>query len=353
MELSDQEYIAGLLAEPLYVITARLAPVMVVYGMFVLATCIAVWPMMISSAEKPKIWLLVGLILVFISFTWTIIVTAMMGGLSTVNIGCNMEDAAAGLISPCVNAFDIKLRFMPWMDDTEAIPVTIMVRELLLVSDTIVVWRAWILLFHNRFWRNTLVLLEIINTIGNILDCIEYPIYNTMALNGFKIDSTWGILIMDYSGVLDLVSFLTSLLVNVAATVLIGWKAWMHHKSLTEAAIYRRTYAIKILLVLVESGAFFCTVQFIYIVVFLTSGGGTWRGVGRGLDVKLPSEGLAVVFDPWGSIAPNMMTFASTFKLQDSPLTQGMKIMIHELNQWRATQKEEFELRTYGVSGRI
>ncbi|KAF9063442.1 hypothetical protein BDP27DRAFT_1368002 [Rhodocollybia butyracea] len=298
MELSDQEYIAGLLAEPLYVITARLAPVMVVYGMFVLATCIAVWPMMISSTEKPKIWLLVGLILVFISFTWTIIVTAMMGGLSTVNIGCNMEDAAAGLISPCVNAFDIKLRFMPWMDDTEAI-VTIMVRELLLVSDTIVVWRAWILLFHNRFWRNTLVLLEIINTISNILDCIEYPIYNTMALNGFKIDSTWGILIMDYSGVLDLVSFLTSLLVNVAATVLIGWKAWMHHKSLTEAAIYRRTYAIKILLVLVESGAFFL--------------GGTWRGVGRGLDVKLPSEGLAVVFEPWGSIAPNMMTFASAF----------------------------------------
>ncbi|KAF9063457.1 hypothetical protein BDP27DRAFT_236732 [Rhodocollybia butyracea] len=173
-----------------------------------------------SSTNDPKIWLLVGLILVFISFTWTIANVALVGSLSAINVGCDAR--VTGLIGSCPHVLDSKVLDGPFLTNVEGIPITIT----LLVSDMIVVWRAWILLSRNCFWKNTLVSLAIINTVVNIIDCIANPIFNIMATNGFEPDTTSGNLIINYSGILDLVSILTSLLVNAVATILIGWKAW-------------------------------------------------------------------------------------------------------------------------------
>ncbi|KAF9063458.1 hypothetical protein BDP27DRAFT_1451256 [Rhodocollybia butyracea] len=80
---------------------------------------------------------------------------------------------------------------------------------------------------------------------------------------------------------------------------------------MAEAAIYRRTYAIKILLLLVESGAIFCAVQLIYIAVFLTIQGDAWRGWARNMDMKLPVASLTGATQQ--NIASDMIIFASAF----------------------------------------
>ncbi|KAF9058622.1 hypothetical protein BDP27DRAFT_1432489 [Rhodocollybia butyracea] len=206
--------------EPFDLIILQLIAIMLVYGMFVLGTCIAIWPMILSP-EKPKIWLLVGLISVFISFTWNIANTALIGRLSGISLECT--------ITSCSNVDDVGFWVGPLQGMFEGIPVTI----LLLVSDIIVVWRVWILLSRNRFWRIILALLTVINIILNILDCAADAFFylfmeSAQAEASFNPNNLSGIpaLILNYSGVLDLVSISTSLLVNAVATILIGWKAW-------------------------------------------------------------------------------------------------------------------------------
>ncbi|KAF9063521.1 hypothetical protein BDP27DRAFT_1426774 [Rhodocollybia butyracea] len=201
--------------EPFNLIILQLIAIMLVYG-----TCIAIWPMILSP-EKPKIWLLVGLISVFISFTWNIANTALIGRLSGINLECK--------ITSCSNVDDVGFWVGPLQGMFEGIPVTI----LLLVSDIIVVWRVWILLSPNRFWRIILALLTVINIILNILDCAADAFFylfmeSAQAEASFNPSSLSGIpaLILNYSGILDLVSISTSLLVNAVATILIGWKAW-------------------------------------------------------------------------------------------------------------------------------
>ncbi|KAF9063520.1 hypothetical protein BDP27DRAFT_1426773 [Rhodocollybia butyracea] len=303
--------------EPFDLIVLQLIVIMVVYGMFVLGTCIAIWPM-ILSLEKRKIWLLLALILVFISFTWNIANTALIGRLSGINLECT--------ITLCSSVDDVGFWLGPLQGMFEGIPVTI----LLLVSDIIVVWRAWILLSPNRFWRSILALLTVINIILNILDCAADALFyllmeSAQSEASFNTSSLSGVskLILNYSGILDLVSISTSLLVNAVATILIGWKAWIHYKSMTEAAIYKRSYALKVLLLFVESGAIFCAIQLVCIVLFPTIQGKSWKGFDRSIDLKFPLSGPDVNAQPEKNYPSVVLIFATAFY----PIT--VAILIH------------------------
>ncbi|KAF9063450.1 hypothetical protein BDP27DRAFT_1335124 [Rhodocollybia butyracea] len=303
-----EDAIPVVVGEPLYSTVSQLAPVMIVYGIFLLGTCIAVRPMILSlGRQKPKIWLFVGLILVFISFTWNIANTALMGILAGINRTCGFQPSDQA--DQCPGA---ELWNGPSMAILEGIPVAIT----LLVSDMIVVWRAWILLSHNRFWQSVLVLLTVINIIINVVDCIADAFFLIFS-EGYnpnsppaKLDLMQN-LIENHSGVLDLISVLTSLLVNAVATSLIGWKAWTHHKSMRKAAIYKRAHSIKILLLLIESGAIFCAIQLAYVVVFPTIQHGLWQGRFRNMDMKFPITSLTTITQPQKNIASDMLIFAS------------------------------------------
>ncbi|KIK56492.1 hypothetical protein GYMLUDRAFT_47030 [Collybiopsis luxurians FD-317 M1] len=70
------------------------------------------------------------------------------------------------------------------------------------------------------------------------------------------------------STVLDWLSLVVSLAVNMFATGLIAWKAWDYHCTMIEAAIHRRTTIENTLLLLIESGAIYCTMQ-IFSTIFI------------------------------------------------------------------------------------
>ncbi|KAE9408820.1 hypothetical protein BT96DRAFT_932162 [Gymnopus androsaceus JB14] len=94
---------------------------------------------------------------------------------------------------------------------------------ILLLSDFIVTWRAWVLFQDNKFWRLLLLTMMVGNT------------------------------------------FVLSFAVNVLATISIIWKAWHHHCFLVESSIRKKTQVQKILLLLIESGSIFCVTQAVYL----------------------------------------------------------------------------------------
>ncbi|KIK60877.1 hypothetical protein GYMLUDRAFT_43463 [Collybiopsis luxurians FD-317 M1] len=69
--------------------------------------------------------------------------------------------------------------------------------------------------------------------------------------------------------VLDWLSVLFSLFVNLVATSLIAFRAWNHHRILAEAVILKESRVQNILLLLIESGAIYCAIQALYIAFLL------------------------------------------------------------------------------------
>ncbi|KAF9058707.1 hypothetical protein BDP27DRAFT_1408107 [Rhodocollybia butyracea] len=87
---------------------------------------------------------------------------------------------------------------------------------MILAGDLVVCWRAWVLLPHDRFWRSVLAILMSCNIALNI----AYIILNSLGENANVL-----------AGVLEWISNGFSFLVNMAATSLIGWKAWAHYRT--------------------------------------------------------------------------------------------------------------------------
>ncbi|KAF9035102.1 hypothetical protein BDP27DRAFT_1348316 [Rhodocollybia butyracea] len=52
----------------------------------------------------------------------------------------------------------------------------------------------------------------------------------------------------------------------MTATALIGWKAWAHYCTMREASVWRKSRVQKILLLFVESGAFFLIPQMLALI---------------------------------------------------------------------------------------
>ncbi|KAE9383120.1 hypothetical protein BT96DRAFT_928974 [Gymnopus androsaceus JB14] len=130
-------------------------------------------------------------------------------------------------------------------------PVTIM----LLLSDFMVTWRAWVLFQDKKLWRFGLAFFMIANIGINIADCIWADVEATVENTSITI--------------LDSLSSMISLFINIFATLLIAWRAWNHHRILKQASIQHRTPVQSILLLLIESGAMFCAVQVSLGVVLL------------------------------------------------------------------------------------
>ncbi|KAF9060800.1 hypothetical protein BDP27DRAFT_1429620 [Rhodocollybia butyracea] len=132
----------------------KIVVLMIIYGIFVLGTCIAIKPLM-TSARKPKISLFICLILVFISFTWNMMDITTMG-FNSIQISCaiiaDRDEAVCEMGAPS-NGYAVDV------SGFQNSPGTVN----LLLSDLIVVWRAWILFPHSRLCKATLIALMAIN----------------------------------------------------------------------------------------------------------------------------------------------------------------------------------------------
>ncbi|KAF9072020.1 hypothetical protein BDP27DRAFT_1321306 [Rhodocollybia butyracea] len=118
----------------------------------------------------------------------------------------------------------------------------------ILAGDLVICWRAWVLLPHNRFWRFVLATIAICDAGLSVADIIFDDLVSLGLLD-------------THIPVLDLVFLVISLVVNMTATLLIGWKAWAHYRTMREVSVWRKSHVQKILLFLVESGAIFLFIQ--------------------------------------------------------------------------------------------
>ncbi|KAF9058306.1 hypothetical protein BDP27DRAFT_1408410 [Rhodocollybia butyracea] len=123
----------------------------------------------------------------------------------------------------------------------------------ILVGDFVICWRAWVLLPHDKWWRFVLATIVIVNIGVNIVA----GIFDTFVVDEELNDATI---------VLDWVGIAFSLLVNMTATALIGWKAWAHYCTMREASVWSKSRVQKILLLFVESGAFFLIPQMLALI---------------------------------------------------------------------------------------
>ncbi|KAJ3771771.1 hypothetical protein FB446DRAFT_704387 [Lentinula raphanica] len=126
----------------------------------------------------------------------------------------------------------------------------------MILSDGIVVWRAWILLKYNHIRRLALGCLMVANIAVNIADCIWADVHLETEIS-------------THPKTLDWVANMLSFLVNVCATFLISLQARSQHRMMHNASLHKKTRAQHILLLLVESGAIYCVIQAVFEVSIL------------------------------------------------------------------------------------
>ncbi|TRM68890.1 hypothetical protein BD626DRAFT_472262 [Schizophyllum amplum] len=114
-----------------------------------------------------------------------------------------------------------------------------------LISDAVVVWRAWILWPNNWIVKALLAVCLAGSTVGVIVECAWVQLST----------STGGL-----SGAKTLMKTVPLLVTNTVATVLIGLRVWLYRREvkIVHEQAAKRTKAENILVLLVESGSLYC-----------------------------------------------------------------------------------------------
>ncbi|KAF9052567.1 hypothetical protein BDP27DRAFT_1373427 [Rhodocollybia butyracea] len=208
-------------------------------GSAMLGVLITIWLLDLTSNRiktwhEPKaIQLLGGMVIVLIS-TLSMVIQSFIT-LAQVNVGIVEFPKAppALVISRDIESFCCGL-----------ILILLYYNEICL-GDIVICWRAWVLLPHDKFWRFGLGAIMASSIGVGIADGV-YDAVSSIDIIGSTLDG---------------IATGLSLLVNMTATGLIAWKAWANYRTMNEALTSRKSRVHKILLLLVESGAFFLIIQ--------------------------------------------------------------------------------------------
>ncbi|KAE9399613.1 hypothetical protein BT96DRAFT_993798 [Gymnopus androsaceus JB14] len=181
--------------------------------------------------------LLAGFVLAFLH-TWATLATDLVilkiGLVVTLPGGLMAQEMAADSES----LIHVALPFQAWFGNLT-----------LLVADAFIVWRAWAIWRENMIIKWILIILLLLDIGVSIAD----GILDTMGEANSTITLDW-------------VSAVLNLAVNVAATLLIVYRAWKHHKSVQEISRRRKTRVEAILLIFIESGVIFGVIQTLSII---------------------------------------------------------------------------------------
>ncbi|KAF9065368.1 hypothetical protein BDP27DRAFT_1450261 [Rhodocollybia butyracea] len=125
---------------------------------------------------------------------------------------------------------------------------------ILLIADTVIVWRAWAVWMNNKKVKWTLLMVMFADISVSLADFIADS----------RVPSR-----VNSAITLDWVYIVLSLFINMIATCLIAFRTWRHHNSVKSFSIgRRRTRAEGVLLLLLESGAIYALLQFIAIIIY-------------------------------------------------------------------------------------
>ncbi|THU96033.1 hypothetical protein K435DRAFT_839217 [Dendrothele bispora CBS 962.96] len=144
------------------------------------------------------------------------------------------------------------------------IAINLLERIHFIISDAIVVWRAWMLFPQHTTVKIILICCMIGSCTGTFLNAglLSRKILQDPNFDGGKIE----ILMMT----------LPLLITNVTATFLIGYKAWTYFWTIRARFLFRNTTSSikiqKFLLLLIESGFIYCILWIIYTIITLLEG---------------------------------------------------------------------------------
>ncbi|KAF8061864.1 hypothetical protein FPV67DRAFT_1673474 [Lyophyllum atratum] len=119
-----------------------------------------------------------------------------------------------------------------------------------IISDGVVIWRTWVL-FPDQIWVKLATLALFFGTVSTALG---YQVTDTVA-----------------TVPLFEASLALSLVTNAVSTILILYRLWAHLRSWRDAGLQRKLTSpvSKVMLVLVESGLVYCTIQALSLALFL------------------------------------------------------------------------------------
>ncbi|KAJ3923538.1 hypothetical protein F5877DRAFT_74235 [Lentinula edodes] len=218
------------------------------YGIYLLATSIAFYLLFRKGTRGgPRKILLACLVLLLLTYTWAFVVKCA-ANLVNIQAALVQNQSGGDLTTQIDNAAIAVLPYQYMI----AWPVTLN----LIISDCIVTWRAWVIWTGSKPIRGCLLILASASFAVNIVDCI----FDDIALKSFWATSAW-----------DTAAAFLSFGLNLVATLLIALRVWQYHQVMKSWVNHHRTYAENILLVLVESGAVYCVLQFVYSMLILFS----------------------------------------------------------------------------------
>ncbi|KAF9469470.1 hypothetical protein BDZ94DRAFT_1316655 [Collybia nuda] len=129
----------------------------------------------------------------------------------------------------------------------------------IIISDSIVVWRAFILLQRRRLLI-TLPLLTLLGTTASF-----FALFGLILTGGNMHGTTTSAVLVSKLGAAELS---LSLITNVVTTAFIGYVFWIHRKDMIVGLRnHRPTQGERVLAMLVESGVVFCLPQAIYFIL--------------------------------------------------------------------------------------
>ncbi|KAI0317240.1 hypothetical protein OF83DRAFT_1083714 [Amylostereum chailletii] len=130
-----------------------------------------------------------------------------------------------------------------------------------LISDGIVLWRACVIWNSNKFVVAYSVALIVASIVTGSVDLAFFkaPPPDTPVIGNQLA------FVLEGSGIASLI---LSLVANFSATTLVGWKAWKHRQSLRKMGRGKgsRTIVGKVLMLLVESGVFYCCLWALFVI---------------------------------------------------------------------------------------
>ncbi|GAW02623.1 hypothetical protein LENED_004288 [Lentinula edodes] len=293
----DEQEMVFSFAQSTFFNTVNLIVTITGYGAFVLGTIIAVVSLRKRTWGRSQTILLVCLLVIFSCFTWDIFYS---GGFNISDIRYTFVQTLPGGLVAQAEASDRKTLAWQYMPSWAA-------TVNLLLSDCIVVWRAWILFRDGKFWKISLAALMIANIGVNVADCI----WGNIELSVEIASST----------TLDWLSSIISLIVNIFATILIAFKAWNYHRFMSAVSIRKRTRSENILLLLIESGAIYCGIQSVYGVFILLD---VYTVVGTGFSQAMDViTAMSIVAAACYPVATKVTAWGTSFsRIHEMPLLE-------------------------------
>ncbi|KAJ7574904.1 hypothetical protein C8J56DRAFT_802355 [Mycena floridula] len=132
----------------------------------------------------------------------------------------------------------------------------------MVVGDTVVIWRAWVL-YTDQLWLLGIPCLML--TMSLVFAIIDLTCLTGAGITDQSSIASGGA-ICQHS---ELISWAFSLVTNASCTVLIGIKAWEHRRSmLLMTGESRRTVSERVLSLLVESGFIYCLFWLTQLILF-------------------------------------------------------------------------------------